>query len=179
MSDASRGDDGGLPVGVWILMAIGACMLVVPCIGIAAAIAIPQFMKSVENAKQAESQEQLSRTVDNVQNYYQRTESIPGVGLTLRTTSEPPVDGEKVVTEPSGLSDEKRQLWETLGFPTGAPAYFQYVYEARDTAKGVRVTIKARADFEKGGKVHTTTRELVIENGQLKKRAPYTVNEGE
>ena len=167
-------EEEGTEPWVWILLAIGGLGVLTCCVGIAAAIAIPQFMNYVNKSKSAEAKITMQSTVSAVREHYLLNDEVPGVGMTLRSTETVPTQGEKVKVDLRRLSKKERRLWRQIDWPTGgSPMYFQYVYSATETDGDYDIELEARADFVKGGPKHTIVREIHIRDGEFLRDARH------
>lgn len=113
--------------GVIALIAAGALLLlVVPCIGITAAIAIPAFIGYMQRAKVSEASSNLSVLYEGAAAYYREEhigpngETFAGCTVPSARTSNTPGPGKTVVTIEPGSS------FDALGFAPMDPVYYQY-----------------------------------------------------
>ncbi len=171
-------DDHGASTWKWIILLGGGLVVLLFCGGILAAIAVPAFVKYIERSKTAEATQVLTRSAQFVQNHYDSNGELPEPEGQLRTTERPPTGGEKYEPSAAGLSQKDKELWAKLGWPTGGdPLYFQYSYRVRRSDDGGEAVLKARADFDEGGPVHTATQRIEVDDGDVTIRPTVTENE--
>lgn len=158
-------EDSNSNVVFYVLAALAVLVAAVGCLGVLAAIAIPEFNQTIAESKAREAEVMVESTADAIEDHYHRAGSLPGLGTTLQTTDRPPADGEKYEVRRDHLSNRQREVWKQLNWPaTGAQMYFQYVYRAEETDRGQRALVVARADLEKGGPVHTVRTTVTLED---------------
>lgn len=162
----------------WVILILGGGVVFVFCAGVLAAIAVPSFMEYMKQSKAAEASAVMTQMRAGVTNYYQRHDRLPGLGQTVKSRPEPPTGGKKYSPKTSGLTADQKKLWQMFGW-RGDPFYFQYTYEANETEGGAEAVIRARADFEKGGPVHTRTQTIKVKDGRLQVETAYVQNEFE
>lgn len=113
--------------GVIALIAAGVLLvLIVPCIGITAAIAIPAFVGYLRRAKVSEASANLSNIYQGAAAYYREEHIGPNgetlVGCTVpsaRTSNEPGPAKSTLAIEPGSS-------FEAIGFAPIEPVYYQY-----------------------------------------------------
>ncbi len=127
----------GLLVGVPAVIAV---------IGIVAAIAIPNFIKYQNRAKQAEAKVQLRALSTAELAYFQEHDRF------LAVPTCPPNVPRREPTEPTA-SEQLEQLGVTL------PPKIRYQYEVK--TRGDRAELLARGDLDGDGKIATLRIELV------------------
>jgi len=152
-------------------------MIVVAIIGILAAIAIPQFMQSVQNAKTAEVEQIMSKMADGSVGYFtseQRGSTTDGdepwhnsitpgdpVGFNSKVypggaqcdlpdnpTTIPTAGGKQDPDASSSYSGCQDAIVRYHGLELEDPLYFQYDYTSSGNGTDAIATITAQADFD-------------------------------
>lgn len=128
-------------------------------VGIAAAIAVPAFLRFSKESKANETSWMMSKIEQQVYRYQETNQAPDQTKCALPPSTGPssalPVGGKTIKPAPKG------EGWEKLGaqeiFADGT-YYFSYeVISGED-----EVTIVAKADFKEGGEVHTVTQKLRV-----------------
>jgi len=181
-------------------------MIVVAIIGILAAIAIPQFMESVQSAKSAEAEQIMSKMVDGSVGYFQKEQKVtpntgpepwhqnqgnngepvpfaeyvfPGADTSMDVIGNIPAGGTKrEPTAPSNDTEEAIVKWH--GLELEDPLYFEYHWEPSGTGTGAAATVQAEADFDNGASNvnETHTQELTVQDGDPVKGSAFVDNQG-
>jgi len=156
-------------------------MVVVAIIGILAAIAIPQFMESVQGAKTAEATRLMNKMADGASSYFQseqdycggrpgcpspwHTGSPRGTPVPLSEATYPGGASFDMTFLPAGTIPEggtkreprsafnevEQRTVHHLGVEFNEPVYFQYQYSSDGNGEGATATIRAEADFDAEG----------------------------
>lgn len=156
-------------------------MIVVAIIGILAAIAIPQFMESVESAKTAEATQLMNKMADGASSYFQTEQdycggrpgcpspwhsgSPAGTPVPLSEQTYPGGTSFNMTFLPSGtipkggtkrqprtsFSEVEKRAIHHLGVEFNGPVYFQYEYSSNGSGESATATIRAEADFDAKG----------------------------
>lgn len=113
--------------GLVLAITVGALVfLVVPCIGVLAAIAVPAFIGYLSRAKTAEAEANLLMLYEGAASYYAEEHFSPdGTSLTAcavgsATTPNIPSSGKSMLSPPLG------EPFDALGFAPYDPVYYRY-----------------------------------------------------
>lgn len=162
---ASTPKRGKLAITVVVLIAaMGAC---VPCIGVVAAIAIPNFISYVRRAKTAEATANVRAITSGVVSAYEMERvSIDGSAISHVLPSAlpatPAIPGRQRQAWPA-IADPG---WATLGFAPAEPVYYSYEYTPDADGRGF--VVRARGDLDGDGTLSSfETRGRVDASGEL------------
>jgi type II secretory pathway pseudopilin PulG len=124
---------------IYLIVAGVLVIVLVACIGIAAAIGIPSFIGYVRRSKTSEAETQLSEIRSRLEAY--RTDFGRYPADLPQNPSGPP--------GPERRMWESRREWEELGVSPYGPVY--YVYEVDTSDDGMSYVIRARGDLDGDG----------------------------
>lgn len=122
MTDKKKADARTLK---WILFLAVGGILFLPCTGIVAAIAIPQFIKYLTNAKTSEAESNLRSLYQGAAAYYEQ----PHVGADGQVRTHCLVDHDTTPGVPGPtqvLHGPLGPSFEALGFHAAEPLYYRY-----------------------------------------------------
>ncbi len=142
----------------WAVFAIAGgvlLFLLIPCLGIAAAVAIPAFINYTRRARTAEAEAQLRALFEGASSYYSQERLGPDGTVQTRCTVAPettpvPPSSDPTVLEPLPPS------FDALGWAPSDPVYYQYSIEGGPSRCGVPAgeavyTFRARGDLDGDG----------------------------
>ncbi len=141
---------------VTVLIVLGAIVaLSIPVCGVLGAIAVPAFLRSVKKSKTSESAMTLVRLQSAAEYSWQDTcEFPPAFAPTAQVGSF--CGGAK-----TGVNFSAKDAFAKYSATLPDPSYFAYSGTLEEDAEGNKVyRIRAQADFNCGGEVHTT--EVVV-----------------
>ena len=159
-------------------------MIVVAIIGILAAVAIPSFVRYIDDAKTTEAEENLRSLGDNAVAYYNTEHFFGENGLTRIRGVYPDCSadngtlagctaGANLCTKPPQIgvkmspNDIKEKLaappWSRLAFTISSPFYYCYSYSTDATATTFRAEATASLSNEKDSVYHLSG----LEDGRL------------
>lgn len=119
----------------WIIVGV-LVVLLIPCIGVVTAIAIPSFIGYTQRAKASEAEVNLAEIRTHLERYHAEFGRYPA----------------DLPANPSGPPEPDPRLWETrlewtqLGFMPDGPLY--YVYEVDTSDDGASYVIRARGNLD-------------------------------
>jgi type IV pilus assembly protein PilA len=129
----------GNPAWVWILVAVGAGILIIP--GTLGVLAVYGVRKYIANAKQAEALNSLGAIAKDAAAAYERSDGMPPTapsGLCASASEPVPssagmVQGRRYQSTPADWSQDASRPhagFACLGFSLAMPQYYQYSYRA-------------------------------------------------
>jgi len=182
-------------------------MIVIAIIGILAAIAVPQFLESVEHAKTAEATATMNVMSDGAVSYFQSEQQkcgnnsdcsspwhsgtpignpVPtpdktypgGDSFSMKFVPDIPKSGTKLPPR-TGFTAYEKKVVRRLGVELEDPVYFQYRYASNGTGQDATATVEAEADFDPDATDNHLVRQyLHVDGGAPQTRQPFTENEG-
>jgi len=144
--------EGGKLVCRYQMPQLKTSAMVVPMIGIAAAVAIPAFMKYVKRSKSVEATSNLRQLAEGAARYAETNLPKKKGGFTFpRSTGWVP--SVPCCQQPDHKCQPDARLWQSgsfraLEFSVGEPGYFQYRITSDGRGNKARITVEARGDLE-------------------------------
>ncbi|MBQ9818479.1 MAG: hypothetical protein IJM59_13580 [Proteobacteria bacterium] len=129
------------------LIAFGILIAICFVLGIVAAIAVPGFMKYIQESKAVEAKTNLKALADGVISYHDANEHFLEMPDGARLG--PVVDSSTIGRKNApNTSDFEVSPWKDFHFMIFTPYYYSYFYSTKTTPSGTVVQITASASLE-------------------------------